>query len=70
MSDLPDDLGIPMKPARPAGQQQQATVAPLSRNPAPVPPRAPDAARQSAEATRRDTHTKLAVRLAVTSRQS
>ena len=37
MSDLPDDLGIPMKPARPAGQP--ASVAPLGRNPAPVPPR-------------------------------
>ena len=43
MSDLPDDLGIPMKPARPAGQQ--ATVAPLGRNPAPVPSRVPEAAR-------------------------
>ena len=50
MSDLPDDLGIPMKPARPAGQQ--ASVAPLSRNPAPVPPRTPEAARQGGEATR------------------
>ena len=52
MADEADDLGIPMKPARPAGQQQQATVAPLSRNPAPVPPRAPEAARHGAEATR------------------
>ena len=50
MSDLPDDLGIPMKPARPAGQQ--ATVAPLGRNPAPVPPRTPEAARQGGEAAR------------------
>ena len=50
MSDMPDDLGIPMKPARPAGQQ--ASVAPLSRNPAPVPPRTPEAARQGGEATR------------------
>jgi len=50
MSDLPDDLGIPMKPARPAGQQ--ATVAPLGRNPAPVPPRMPEAARQGGEAAR------------------
>jgi len=47
---MPDDLGIPMKPARPAGQQ--ASVAPLSRNPAPVPPRTPEAARQGGEATR------------------
>ena len=50
MSDLPDDLGIPMKPARPAGQQ--VTVAPLGRNPAPVPPRTPEAARQGGEAAR------------------
>jgi len=50
MSDLPDDLGIPMKPARPAGQP--ASVAPLGRNPAPVPPRAPEAARPSADAAR------------------
>ena len=50
MSDLPDDLGIPMKPARPAGQQ--ASVAPLSRNPAPVPPRTPEGARQGGETTR------------------
>jgi cytoskeletal protein CcmA (bactofilin family) len=50
MSDLPDDLGIPMKPARPAGQQ--ASVAPLSRNPAPVPARAPEAARQGGEPAR------------------
>ncbi|HVB17602.1 MAG TPA: hypothetical protein VNF04_13790, partial [Stellaceae bacterium] len=40
MADEPDDLGIPMKPARPAGQA--ATVAPLNRGPAPVPARAPD----------------------------
>jgi len=50
MSDLPDDLGIPMKPARPAGQP--ASVAPLGRNPAPVPPRAPEAARPAADAAR------------------
>lgn len=37
MSDAPDDLGIPMKPARPSGQP--ATVAPLGRTPTPVPPR-------------------------------
>jgi len=40
MSDAPDDLGIPMKPARPAGQA--ANVAPLGRGPTPVPPRTPD----------------------------
>ena len=40
MADEPDDLGIPMKPARPPGQA--ATVAPLNRGPAPVPARAPD----------------------------
>ena len=50
MSDMPDDLGIPMKPARPAGQQ--ASVAPLSRNPAPVPPRTTEGARQTGETAR------------------
>ena len=50
MSDLPDDLGIPMKPARPAGQP--ASVAPLGRNPDPVPPRTPEAARPGGETTR------------------
>src|SRR2546423_13530115 len=50
MSALPDDLGIPMKPARPAGQQ--ASVAPLGRNPAPVPPRTPEAARQAGDTAR------------------
>src|SRR5689334_12639737 len=40
MSDAPDDLGIPMKPARPAAQA--ANVAPLGRGPTPVPPRTPD----------------------------
>jgi cytoskeletal protein CcmA (bactofilin family) len=40
MADAPDDLGIPMKPARSSGQP--ATVAPLNRTPAAVPPRAPD----------------------------
>ncbi|HEY1799194.1 MAG TPA: polymer-forming cytoskeletal protein [Stellaceae bacterium] len=43
MSDAPDDLGIPMKPARPAGQT--ATVAPVPRVPSPVPPRTPELAR-------------------------
>src|SRR2546423_9037230 len=50
MSALPDDLGIPMKPARPTGQQ--ASVAPLSRNPAPVPPRTPEGARQGGDTAR------------------
>ena len=40
MADAPDDLGIPMKPARASGQP--ATVAPLNRTPTPVPPRTPD----------------------------
>jgi cytoskeletal protein CcmA (bactofilin family) len=40
MSDAPDDLGIPMKPARPPGQP--ASIAPLGRAPAPVPPRTPE----------------------------
>ena len=43
MADAPDDLGIPMKPARPAGQT--ATVAPVPRVPSPIPPRTPELAR-------------------------
>jgi cytoskeletal protein CcmA (bactofilin family) len=43
MSDASDDLGIPMKPARPAAQP--ANVAPMPRAAAPVPPRTPEAAR-------------------------
>ncbi|HVC52698.1 MAG TPA: polymer-forming cytoskeletal protein [Stellaceae bacterium] len=43
MADAPDDLGIPMKPARPPGQG--ATVAPGARVSSPVPPRAPELAR-------------------------
>jgi len=50
MSDAPDDLGIPMKPARTSGQA--ATVAPLGRAPAPVPPRVPDQARPPGDASR------------------
>jgi cytoskeletal protein CcmA (bactofilin family) len=50
MADAPDDLGIPMKPVRPAGQT--ATVAPVTRVPAPVPPRAPELARASIEPVR------------------
>ncbi|HEV8680130.1 MAG TPA: polymer-forming cytoskeletal protein [Stellaceae bacterium] len=50
MADAPDDLGIPMKPARPSGQP--ATIAPLGRNAAPTsPPRPPDPVRP-AEAPR------------------
>lgn len=48
MSDAPDDLGIPMKPAR----SPAATVAPLGRAPAPVPPRAPDQPRPTGDAGR------------------
>jgi cytoskeletal protein CcmA (bactofilin family) len=50
MSDAPDDLGIPMKPARSSGPT--ATVAPLGRAPAPLPPRPPDPARLPGEALR------------------
>ncbi|HEX3863449.1 MAG TPA: polymer-forming cytoskeletal protein [Stellaceae bacterium] len=40
MSDTPDDLGIPMKPAR--ASTPASNLAPLTRPPAPVPPRVPD----------------------------
>ncbi len=50
MSDAPDDLGIPMKPARSSGQA--ATVAPLGRTSAALPPRTPDPARPPADALR------------------
>lgn len=50
MSDAPDDLGIPMKPARPPGQA--ATVAPVPRVPSPVPPRTPELARPLPEPIR------------------
>jgi cytoskeletal protein CcmA (bactofilin family) len=50
MADAPDDLGIPMKPARSSGQP--AMVAPLGRVPTPVPPRVPDQARPVGEAAR------------------
>jgi len=50
MADAPDDLGIPMKPARSSGQA--ATVAPLARTPAAVPPRVPEQARPAAEPPR------------------
>jgi cytoskeletal protein CcmA (bactofilin family) len=58
MSDAPDDLGIPMKPARASGPA--ATIAPLSRAPAPAaPPRAIEAPRPVAEPPR---HNELAPR--------
>jgi len=47
MSDAPDDLGIPMKPARQSAQA--ATVAPLGRTSAPLPPRTPEPVRPPAE---------------------
>jgi cytoskeletal protein CcmA (bactofilin family) len=50
MSDLPDDLGIPMRPARPPGQG--ASVAPLGRTPTPVSPRSPDPPRPAADAAK------------------
>lgn len=50
MSDAPDDLGIPMKPARSSGPT--ATVAPLGRPSAPLPPRTPDPPRAPGDASR------------------
>ena len=50
MSDAPDDLGIPMKPARSSGQA--ATVAPLGRTSVALPPRTPDPARPPGDALR------------------
>jgi cytoskeletal protein CcmA (bactofilin family) len=50
MSDAPDDLGIPMKPARSSGQA--GTVAPLGRASAPLPPRTPEAARPPGDTPR------------------
>src|SRR5579863_5064428 len=50
MADAPDDLGIPMKPARSSGQP--ATVAPLGRAPTAVPARLPDQGRPAGEAAR------------------
>jgi cytoskeletal protein CcmA (bactofilin family) len=50
MSDAPDDLGIPMKPARSSGQA--AGLAPLGRASALLPPRTPDPARPPGEAPR------------------
>jgi cytoskeletal protein CcmA (bactofilin family) len=50
MPDSPDDLGIPMKPARSPGPA--ATIAPLARTPAPVLPRVPDQPRPPSEPVR------------------
>jgi len=48
MSDAPDDLGIPMKPARSSGQPASL----LGRASAPLPPRTAEPARPPAEAPR------------------
>lgn len=50
MADSPDDLGIPMKPSRPIGST--ASVTPVARTPAAVPPRVPEMARPPAESPR------------------
>jgi cytoskeletal protein CcmA (bactofilin family) len=50
MADSPDDLGIPMKPARPVGST--ASVTPVGRTPSAVPPRVPEMARPPAEPAR------------------
>ena len=50
MADSPDDLGIPMKPSRPIGSP--ASLTPVGRTPAAVPPRVPEMARPPAEAPR------------------
>ncbi|HEX5317512.1 MAG TPA: polymer-forming cytoskeletal protein [Stellaceae bacterium] len=50
MPDAPDDLGIPMKPARPSGQS--ATVSPVPRVASAVPPRTPELARPLPEPIR------------------
>ena len=47
MADSPDDLGIPMKPARPIGST--VSMAPVVRTPAAVPPRVPEMARPAPE---------------------
>jgi cytoskeletal protein CcmA (bactofilin family) len=46
MADSPDDLGIPMKPARPVGSPSSVTQ--VNRTPAAVPPRVPEMARTAA----------------------
>jgi cytoskeletal protein CcmA (bactofilin family) len=50
MADSPDDLGIPMKPARPIGSG--ASVTPVGRTPSAVPPRVPEMARPAPEPPR------------------
>jgi cytoskeletal protein CcmA (bactofilin family) len=45
MADSSDDLGIPMKPARPIGSS--ASVTQVGRTPAAVPPRVPEVARSA-----------------------
>jgi cytoskeletal protein CcmA (bactofilin family) len=52
MTDLSDDLGIPMKPVRPVGTPAVAPVARATPTPAPVPPRVPEAPRPVAEPAR------------------
>jgi cytoskeletal protein CcmA (bactofilin family) len=47
MADSPDDLGIPMKPARPIGSS--ASVSQVGRSPTAVPPRVPEMARPAPE---------------------
>jgi cytoskeletal protein CcmA (bactofilin family) len=47
MADSPDDLGIPMKPARPLGSP--VSVTPVGRAPSAVPPRVPEMARPAPE---------------------
>ena len=42
MADEADDLGIPMKPARPAGPVATPMAAPAAKAPQPVPPRIPE----------------------------
>ena len=49
MADAPDDLGIPMKPARSSGAAARRSRR-SSRAPAPVPPRAPDPPRPASAA--------------------
>jgi cytoskeletal protein CcmA (bactofilin family) len=46
MADSPDDLGIPMKLARPVGSPSSVTQ--VNRTPAAVPPRVPEMARTAA----------------------
>jgi cytoskeletal protein CcmA (bactofilin family) len=48
MADSPDDLGIPMKPARPIGSSS-AFGGQIGRTPAAVPPRVPEIARAPVE---------------------